>query len=133
MTTFKEIREWGKDSGIDFDLLYSIAVTESSLNPLAVSKAGAQGLFQFMPITQKDLADRFGYPFDPFCPRCSTIAAGKYLKWLMDHFDSLDQVLGAWNWGYGNMKAFLRGEKTMPSETKNFIRKVKTKLENLKE
>lgn len=131
MITLEDIENWAAEARpeyVDPDLLYAIAQTESSLDPKAVSKVGAEGLFQFMPITQRDLAERFKFPFDPFCPRCSTIAAVKYLSWLMKEFTSLDAVLMAWNWGYGNTQRYIAGVLTvMPKETRDFIKKVRAK------
>ena len=90
MITLEDIRTWVKQKSVDpqieSELLFAIACVESSLNPEAVSKKGAQGLFQFMPITQQDLRERFAYPFNPFCPVCSTIAASIYLAWLFSRF-----------------------------------------------
>jgi soluble lytic murein transglycosylase-like protein len=132
MITLEDIKNWSKEAAPDYvdpDLLYAIAQVESSLEPKAVSRVGAEGLFQFMPITQFDLAERFKFPFDPYCPRCSTIAAVKYLSWLMSEFpDNLNAVLMAWNWGYGNTQRYIAGVLTaMPKETRDFIKKVRAK------
>lgn len=129
MITLEDIKNWSKEASPDYvdpDLLYVIAQVESSLDSKAVSRVGAEGLFQFMPITQQDLAERFRFPFDPYCPRCSTIAAAKYLSWLTKEFAGrLDAVLMAWNWGYGNAQRYIAGVlTTMPVETRDFVKKV---------
>jgi soluble lytic murein transglycosylase-like protein len=129
LITLEDIKNWSKEASPDYvdpELLFIIAQTESSLNPKAVSRAGAEGLFQFMPITQQDLADRFEFPFNPFCPACSTVAAVKYLSWLTKEFAGrLDAVLMAWNWGYGNTQRYIAGVLTsMPAETRDFVKKV---------
>ncbi len=138
MITLEDIRTWVKqksaDPQIEPELLFAIASVESSLNPEAVSKKGAQGLFQFMPITQQDLRERFAYPFNPFCPVCSTVAASIYLAWLFSKFpNDINLVLIAWNWGYGNARDFIQGKKPkLPKETEDFVKKVLTKYREIK-
>ena len=138
MITLEDIRTWVKqksaDPKIEPELFFAIACVESSLNPEAVSKRGAQGLFQFMPITQQDLRERFAYPFNPFCPVCSTVAASIYLAWLFSRFpNDINLVLIAWNWGYGNARDFIQGKKPkLPKETEDFVKKVLTKYREIK-
>ena len=138
MITLEDIRTWVKqksaDPQIEPEFLFAIASVESSLNPEAVSKKGAQGLFQFMPITQQDLRERFGYPFNPFCPVCSTVAASIYLAWLFSRFpNDMNLVLIAWNWGYGNARDFIQGKKPkLPKETEDFVKKVFAKYREIK-
>jgi soluble lytic murein transglycosylase-like protein len=65
--------------------------------------------------------------FSPFDIEGSVIAAKVYLSWLRKCFRGYQDwtvVLAAWNWGYGNVQKWLRKEKEMPIETKNFIEKV---------
>lgn len=138
MITLEDIRTWVKQKSVDpqieSELLFAIACVGSSLNPEAVSKKGAQGLFQFMPITQQDLRERFAYPFNPFCSVCSTIAASIYLAWLFSRFpNDINLVLIAWNWGYGNARNFIQGKKPkLPKETEDFVKKVLTKYREIK-
>jgi soluble lytic murein transglycosylase-like protein len=117
------------------DLLIAIAQTESDFNSLAISPVGAMGMFQFMPITLLDLAKRFDVYFSPFDIEGSVIAAKVYLSWLRKCFKDYKDwtvVLAAWNWGYGNVQKWLRKEKEMPVETKNFIEKVMNLYETSK-
>lgn len=103
--------------------LAAVALTESSLNPNAVSHAGAMGLFQFMPITVRDIRDRLGYKFiDPFDPEQATKAAKVYFAWLFRRLKNKNEVLAAWNWGYGNV--IKSDANDYPVETKRFIAKV---------
>ncbi len=114
-------------------LLVAIAMAESSLRPKVVHpRSGAKGLFQFMDGTVKDIRERFGYNFDPLDPQEATVAACIYLRWLLLHFDNLEHVLMAWNWGFGNTVAYLNGNATLPRETEVFIQRVKSNLNTLR-
>ncbi|HRV02161.1 MAG TPA: lytic transglycosylase domain-containing protein [Mesotoga sp.] len=108
-----QIMEWSEEvetkNEIEPELLAAIAFCESSFRSSVVSESGAVGLFQFKEIAVKDVANRLWKAFDPYDPEQSTHAAKYYLSWLMDHFDSLELVIMAWNFGYGNTKKYLNG------------------------
>ncbi len=129
--TVEDIMKWAGECNEPV-LLVAIAKAESSLRPSVVNPvSGAQGLFQFMDGTAKDIGDRFGYEFDPLKPHEATLAACIYLDWLLLHFDELDHVLMAWNWGFGNTVAYLNGNAQLPRETEVFIRRVRENLRTL--
>lgn len=101
-------------------LLRSVAITESAGNPNAISGAGAQGLFQLMPGTAKDLGLRGNEAFDPVK---SAQAAAKYLAQLLKANDgNLPKALASYNWGIGNVQK--HGMALMPEETRNYIPRV---------
>ncbi|HBY8891072.1 TPA: lytic transglycosylase domain-containing protein [Klebsiella pneumoniae] len=106
--------------GLPAGLLSSVAATESGGDPFAESKAGAKGLFQFMPGTAKDMGLKGRDVYDP---HKSAEAAAKYLRWLMDATGGdLEKTLASYNWGLGNVQK--KGMDNLPSETRNYIPKV---------
>ncbi len=101
-------------------LLRSVAIAETSGDPNAMSGAGAQGLFQLMPGTAKDLGLRGNESFDPVK---SAGAAAKYLSQLLKaNGGDLSRALASYNWGIGNVQK--HGMALMPEETRNYIPRV---------
>ena len=95
--------------GLPLELKY-LPVIESALNPVAVSRAGATGMWQFMLRTGKGyglevntLVDERRDPFK------STEAAVRYLKDLYTIYGDWNLVIAAYNCGPGNVnKAIAR-------------------------
>lgn len=103
--------------GLPTGLLRSIATVESQGNPYATSRAGAQGLFQFMPGTAKDLG------INPLNPEQAASGAARYLRQLLDQTGgNLHDALAAYNWGIGNVKN--KGRAASPLETQMYVPKV---------
>ncbi|HCB4005010.1 TPA: lytic transglycosylase domain-containing protein [Klebsiella pneumoniae] len=106
--------------GLPAGLLSSVAATESGGDPFAESKAGAKGLFQFMPGTAKDMGLKGRDVFDP---HKSADAAARYLRYLLDATGGdLEKALASYNWGLGNVQK--KGMDNLPSETRNYVPKV---------
>ncbi|WP_368821933.1 lytic transglycosylase domain-containing protein [Klebsiella variicola] len=106
--------------GLPAGLLSSVAATESGGHPFAESKAGAKGLFQFMPGTAKDMGLKGRDVFDP---HKSADAAARYLRYLLDATGGdLEKTLASYNWGLGNVQK--KGMDNLPSETRNYVPKV---------
>ncbi len=94
--------------GLPRELKY-LPVVESALVPDARSRAGAGGLWQFMPATgtgygleQNSLVDM---RFEPYA---SSEAAAQYLKQLYDTFNDWSLAIAAYNCGPGNINKALR-------------------------
>lgn len=105
-------------------LLRSVAITESGGNQFAVSRAGAMGLFQFMPQTAKEFGLRGNDAFDP---AKSADAAARKLGGLLRFFHGdLAKALAAYNWGEGNVQR--KGLAAAPEETRNYIPRVLANL-----
>ena len=81
------------DAGLPPAMLYAVAKVESNLHPDARSSAGARGLLQVMPATARSLA------LDPDEPQSNVLAGARYLRQLLDRFDSTDLALAAYNAG----------------------------------
>ena len=90
--------------GLPFELKY-LTIVESGLNPLAVSKSGAVGLWQFLLNTSRlfDLQVT-SYIDERRDPYKSTEAACKYLNYLNNTFHNWQLVLSSYNGGPGEVR-----------------------------
>ena len=91
------------------DELKYLSVIESGLNPKAVSRARAVGLWQFMSGTGKYLNLKSDwYLDDRMDPEKSTEAAAKYLAQLYSMFHNWELALAAYNSGPGTVRKAIR-------------------------
>lgn len=119
-----------KEYGLPSDLKY-LSVVESALNPKAVSRVGATGLWQFMPSTGSEYGLRTnGAVEDRSNPVKSTDAAMRYLKELYRQFDDWALALAAYNSGPNRVNSAIRKagsrsfwsiERFLPKETRNYV------------
>ena len=109
-----------------------LAICESALNPIARSRAGAMGLWQFMYPTGKVYGLKVTSYIDERCdPYKSTTAACEYFKYLYSLFGDWQMVLAAYNAGPGTVDRAIRrsgGKKTyweirpfLPKETQGYV------------
>ena len=121
-----------RSEGVPHNLVW-LAEVESSLNPNAISSAGAVGLFQLMPAT----AERFGLQIFPVddrkTPDKSARAAACYLRQLHKEFGGWALALAAYNAGEGrvsrtmkshNARTFCEVAPHLPSETRKYVPRV---------
>ena len=109
-----------------------LAVVESALNPRAVSRVGATGLWQFMYQTGKEYnLDIDSYVDDRSDPLKSSAAAAQYMVNMYKIFGDWDLVLASYNSGPGNVAKAIRrsgGKQNfwnirnyLPKETQGYV------------
>ena len=86
--------------GVDADLVHAVIAVESGYRASVQSPAGAQGLMQLMPRTQR----HFGVS-DAFDPRQNVDAGVAYLRRLTDEFGTV-LALAAYNAGPGAVRRY---------------------------
>lgn len=112
--------------------LKAMAVIESALNPTAVSRAGAKGMWQFMYSTAKS----YGLHIDSFVderfdPVKSADAAARYLQDAYEIFGDWNLAIASYNCGAGNVNKAIRrsgGSRAfwdiypyLPRETRGYV------------
>lgn len=117
--------------GVPLDLRY-LPVIESALNPTAVSRVGAKGLWQFMITTGKKYGLTINSLIDERCdPVKSSYAAAAYLKHLYTTYGDWTLAIAAYNCGERQVNKAIRrskGEKDywaiynkLPEETRGYV------------
>jgi membrane-bound lytic murein transglycosylase D len=117
--------------GLPDELKY-LSIIESGLNPKAVSRARAVGLWQFMAPTGRMYGLHADwYIDDRMDPEKSTEAACRYLLQLYNMFGDWELALASYNAGPGNVKRAIRRsgyKKTfweifpyLPRETRSYV------------
>lgn len=117
--------------GLPIELKY-LPIVESALNPTAVSRVGAVGLWQFMLPTAKRMNLTVNSLIDERRdPIRSTQAAARYLKELFTTYNDWTLALAAYNCGTNNVDKAIRrsgGERDywkiypyLPRETRGYV------------
>lgn len=119
-------------NGVPLELKY-LAIVESALNPIAVSRQGATGLWQFMLPTGKAYGLHIDSMIDERCdPYKSSEAMAKYMKDMYALYGDWMLAIAAYNCGPGNVNKAIRrfgGSKPdfwkiyqyLPRETRSYV------------
>jgi len=107
----------------------AIATIESSNNPKAISYKGAssgRGLYQISEILLKHYNQVHKTNIkseELFTADVNERVAIWYIGWLekRPYVESDEDILIAYNWGYGNLIKFKKGKRSLPKETKDYI------------
>jgi len=126
------IRRVLKEEGVPQDLIY-LAQAESAFQPQAVSRAGARGIWQFMPYRGGEYDLERSYWMDERSdPEKATHAAAKHMRDLYAMFGDWYLVMAAYNSGPLNVvKAIehtgyadfweLQKRNALPKQTRNYV------------
>src|SRR6266478_140915 len=126
------IRRVLREEGVPQDLLY-LAQAESGFHPLALSRVGARGIWQFMASRAKGYGlQRDWWVDDRQDPEKSTRAAARHLKDLYQQFGDWYLAMAAYNSGPGTVQSAVKRtgyadfwelyrRNVLPRETRNYV------------
>jgi membrane-bound lytic murein transglycosylase D len=126
------IRRTLKEEGVPQDLIY-LAQAESGFHPLAVSRAGARGMWQFMGSRAKGYGlERSWWLDDRQDPEKATRAAAHHLRDLYNEFGDWYLAMAAYNSGPGTVQSAVKRtgyadfwelyrRNVLPKETRNYV------------
>jgi membrane-bound lytic murein transglycosylase D len=121
-----------REEGVPHDLIY-LAQAESGFIPLALSRAGARGMWQFMATRATGYGlQRSWWIDDRQDPEKATRAAARHLKDLYNQFGDWYLAMAAYNSGPGNVQQAVKRtgyadfwelyrRDVLPKETKNYV------------
>ncbi|HEV3039546.1 MAG TPA: transglycosylase SLT domain-containing protein [Candidatus Angelobacter sp.] len=121
-----------REEGVPQDLIY-LAQAESGFHPLALSRAGARGMWQFMATRASGYGlQRNWWIDDRQDPEKATRAAARHLKDLYNEFGDWYLAMAAYNSGPGNVQQAVKRtgyvdfwelyrRDVLPKETKNYV------------
>lgn len=112
------VQDKAKQYDIAPSLIHAVIKAESNGNPFAVSRKGAKGLMQLMPVTANELNVR-----NPFNPEDNIDGGTRYLKYLLERFKGdLTLALAAYNAGPKAVEK--SGTVPQISETRHYVKRV---------
>jgi membrane-bound lytic murein transglycosylase D len=126
------IRRVLREEGVPQDLIY-LAQAESAFQPQAVSRAGARGIWQFMPFRGEEYdLERSYWVDDRSDPEKATRAAARHLRDLYGMYGDWYLVMAAYNSGPMNVARAiertgyadfweLQKRNALPKQTRNYV------------
>jgi hypothetical protein len=103
--------------GLPLEFFARLIRQESNFDPKSVSRAGAQGIAQFMPGTA-----RWRGLSDPFEPTEALYESARWLGELRNQFGNLGLAAAAYNAGPRRVKDWIAGRGQLPRETRAYVR-----------
>src|ERR1700680_1672995 len=102
---------------LPLEFLTRLIWQESRFNDFAVSRAGAQGIAQFMPATASGV--KLANPFDAVA---AIDKSAQLLRSLRMQFGNLGLAAAAYNAGPNRVSDWLAGRRALPQETLHYVR-----------
>jgi soluble lytic murein transglycosylase-like protein len=126
-TTFDDpIEKYANLHQLDAAVVRAIIQTESAFNPLALSRKGAIGLMQLMPMTARELG------VNPFVPEQNIEGGVRYFSQLLRMFGGIELALVAYNGGPGYAQRYARGQVVLYGETRDYVKRVLERVNGLR-
>lgn len=143
-----EVNAASQSYGVDKSLIYAVIRTESGFDPEADSRVGASGLMQLMPTTFEWLQTYYDGEITMDAdklldPKINIDYGTKFLKFLLERYESEQAAIAAYNAGFGAVDGWLSDSRyssdgvnldTIPyDETSNYVVKVEDAREKYRE
>lgn len=136
----EELKAAADRYGLDRALVAAVVNTESGFDERAVSRDGAQGLMQLMPVTAEWIAARRGIGYEEGClfdPETNLDYGCWLLSYLLERYDGNERyALIAYNAGHARLEEWIEtladenGDFEIPyPETRNYVKKVEGLIE----
>lgn len=112
--------------GVPAEWIRAVMHTESggrtmlAQNEPITSHAGAVGIMQVMPDTYAQMRAQYKLGADPYNPHDNIYAGAAYLRWLHKKY-GYPNMFAAYNGGPGTLEAYMRGDRELPKETRNYV------------
>ena len=111
--------EAAQSNDLPIPFFVHLLLRESGFKPNVVSRAGAQGIAQFMPETAATVG--LDNPFDPLQ---AITASARLLRDLAKQFGNLGLAAAAYNAGPRRIQDWLAKKGKLPEETQNYVKTI---------
>lgn len=129
------VNYWSKRRGLYPSLVFALIKAESSFKRDAISKPGAIGLMQIMPLTSADVSKELRYyDYDLKLPKDNIIIGTYYLSKRIGMVGDVYKALASYNGGIGNVRKWEKDYGHLPKElfieaipfgqTRNYVKKI---------